>query len=82
MSSTLHNRYKSIELLAKRDFSPPIDIKQENSNGLVYTLELPKRAGINWGSDISFRWIYVLDVESGSAAAESGLIQKGKLCLI
>jgi len=36
-----------------------------------------KRAGISWGSDLSFRWVYVLDLEPTGEAAQSGIVQKG-----
>lgn len=67
---------------AKRDFSPPVPLPEQNpsietSGGIAYTLELPKRAGIDWGSDLSFRWIYVLSLEPTGAAAATGVIQKG-----
>lgn len=69
----------SFQLHSKRDFSPPAEKNDmsDNPNGLVYTVELPRRAGINWGSDMSFRWIYALDVEKNSPAYESGMIKKG-----
>jgi hypothetical protein len=35
-------------------------------DGMMYSVELPKRPGISWGSDLSFRWIYVLDIDSNS----------------
>lgn len=70
-------------LYAKKDWSPPKEsssgtmyTKTEN-NGTVFSLEMSKRAGISWGSDISFRWIYVLDVEPTGEAAQTGVIQKG-----
>ena len=62
--------------------SPPItpplpDIQEETSTGLAFSVELPKRgAGISWGSDLSFRWVYVLDLEPTGEAYQSGLIQK------
>lgn len=62
---------------AKRDFNPPAENQNENLNGLVYTVELPRRAGINWGSDMSFRYIYVLDLEKSGSAALNGVIEKG-----
>ena len=71
--------------LAKKDWSAPkespsVPVTQTTTadgKGLVYSLELSKRAGISWGSDISFRWIYVLDLEPTGEAAQAGVIQKG-----
>lgn len=71
-------RHQTTQFATKRDFNPPAEKSNENLNGLVYTVELPRRAGINWGSDISFRWIYVLDLEkSGPADSLNGVIDKG-----
>lgn len=61
-------------LKAKKSWQ--LDDPQENESGFAYSLELPKTAGLNWGSDISFRWIYVLDLDPNGAAAESGMIKK------
>ena len=85
-------------LHAKRDFSPPVlsnsnsngDISSSSTtegssssnNGLVYTVDLPKRAGIEWGSDLSFRWIYVRGLEEGGEAERTGLIRKGEIMLV
>lgn len=49
---------------------------ESNDKGLAYTVELPKAAGISWSSDISFRWIYVQDIDPNSPAADNGSIQK------
>jgi len=83
-------------LHARRDFSPPVpsnsngDISSSSTtegsissnNGLVYTVDLPKRAGIEWGSDLSFRWIYVRGLEEGGEAERAGLIRKGEIMLV
>ena len=29
-------------------------------SGYAFEIELPKRAGIDWGADLSFSWVYVL----------------------
>lgn len=73
-------------LRAKKDWSPPKEALPDEllftstkteSNGTVFSLEMAKRAGISWGSDLSFRWIYVLDLEPTGEAAQTGVIQKG-----
>jgi ferredoxin len=75
-----------LPLRAKKDWSPPKETLPEEllftstkteSNGTVFSLEMSKRAGISWGSDLSFRWIYVLDLEPTGEAAQTGVIQKG-----
>jgi hypothetical protein len=53
------------------------DASQPTEKGRTYTVELPRTAGITWGSDISFRWIYVLEITPQSEAAQCGLIAKG-----
>jgi ferredoxin len=74
---------RSMALNAK-NWSPPPEPSKEADNmitnefgGKIYTLELPKRAGINWGTDLSFRWVYVSSLESTGEAAQTGLIEKG-----
>jgi hypothetical protein len=47
--------------------------------GITYTVELPKASGISWGSDLSFRWIYVQDVDPQGEAMKTGMVRKGEL---
>ena len=81
------NRYQS-SLYAKKNWGPPsanpalggVDIsslpKPDETGGITYTVGLTQRAGINWGSDLSFRWVYVLELDQSGEASASGLIQK------
>ena len=55
----------------------PIEEEEVSNKDSVYEVELPKRAGIDWGSDISFRWVYVLNLDPQGEAYKSGLVQKG-----
>eukprot|EP01040_Poterioochromonas_malhamensis_P008829 gene8829-9564_t len=55
----------------------PSKQKAEAIEPLVYSLELPKATGIDWGSDLSFRWVYVQSLDPAGAAFKSGKIQKG-----
>lgn len=75
-------------LKAKKDWSTPKSDSSKSSNnlenneqinekGLAYTIELPRAAGISYSSDISFRWIYVNDIDPNGPASQAGLIQKG-----
>jgi ferredoxin len=65
-------------LMAKKEWQPPVaEIPGDEGNGVSFEIELPKRAGISWGSDLSFSWVYVLDVEPTGEAAASGMVQKG-----
>jgi ferredoxin len=65
--------------LSNSRFSPrsndlqPLDA--DDSNGFTYSIVLPKSSGISLGSDLSFRWVFVLDVDPNSAAANS--VKKG-----
>lgn len=78
-------------LSAKKVWSPPpaspdsnlpvsqplAGVEEELQTGVAFSIELPKKgAGISWGSDLSFRWIYVLDMEPTGEAYQSGLITK------
>ena len=87
------NHRLSNELRAKKNWGPPSanpvgggysetssPPKADETGGMTYTVELTKRAGITWGSDLSFRWIYVLDLEQSGEASASGQIAK-VLCL-
>ena len=47
--------------------------------GITYTVELPKASGISWGSDLSFRWIYVQDIDPQGEAMKTGMVRKGDL---
>ena len=68
----------TVSLSAKSNkWEPPKEEIADNDNGVAYSIELPKRAGISWGSDLSFSWIYVLDLEPSGEAAGTGIIEKG-----
>ena len=67
-----------------RNFQPPEEQPRLPPNAIVnefggqlFTVELPKRAGINWGADLSFSWVFVSSLESGGEAAQWGYLQKG-----
>jgi ferredoxin len=77
------NIFRSHVLSAKKNWAPPTEnegdaVTDTNSeNGFTYTVEMSKQAGISWGSDLSFKWVKVLDIEPNGAAAEAKMIQKG-----
>ena len=83
-----NRRCQVSSLFAKKTWGPPSTNpiigsgetsslpKPEEKGGFKYTVEMTKRAGISWGSDLSFRWIYVLDLEQSGEASMSGLIEK------
>jgi len=69
---------------SKRNWSPPLrkdesaeSDKSPNESGLTFTVEMGKSSGISWGSDLSFRWIYVMNIDPNSEAAATNLISKG-----
>ena len=81
-------RYQMSPLFVKKNWGPPssnpiigaADIsslpKPEESGGIKYSVDMTQKSGISWGSDLSFRWIYVLDIEQSGEASASGVIQK------
>eukprot|EP01041_Mallomonas_annulata_P005696 gene5696-11485_t len=73
----LQNYESNVLINAKRNWSPEDNTKADGENGIVYNVEMCKTPGINWGADLSFRWIYVLGVEPNGEAYDSGLVQKG-----
>lgn len=81
-------------LLAKKSWAPPPSSSSPSPapilvptevepapTGVAFTIDLPKRAGINWGSDLSFRWIKVLSMDPNGEAALSNVIQKVEMKL-
>lgn len=61
---------------------------QEESQGIdvsederLYRIRLPRFPGIEWGTDLSFSFVYVRDLDPTGPASLSGLVQKGdQLC--
>lgn len=47
----------------------------------LYKIRLSRATGIEWGTDLSFAWVYVRDMDPSGAASLSGKINKGdQLC--
>lgn len=47
----------------------------------LYRIRLPRATGIEWGTDLSFRFVYVRDMDPSGPAYLSGKIEKGdQLC--
>ena len=47
----------------------------------LYRLRIPRAPGIEWGTDLSFSFVYVREMEPGGAASLSGQVEKGdQLC--
>ena len=63
----------------RRRLSPLSVLSDDRS----YTVRLSRAAGIEWGTDLSFRFVYVRALEPGGAADQTGVISKGdQLCSI
>ena len=45
--------------------------------GNAYEIELPKLAGIDWGADLSFRWVKVIGLDPSGEAFKSNLVKVG-----
>lgn len=65
---------------AKDDKSPPdkkspgIDL---NDNPALYRVRISRRTGIEWGTDLSFAFVYVRGLEPGGAAELVGKVRVG-----
>jgi len=47
----------------------------------LYRIRLPRAPGVDWGTDLSFSFVYVRDLDPTGAAAFSGKVEKGdQLC--
>jgi ferredoxin len=54
-----------------------------NLDPRLFKIRLPRAAGIDWGTDLSFSFVYVRGMDPSGAAAFSGLIEPGDhLCEI
>lgn len=51
-----------------------IDITEDDR---LYRIRLSRATGIEWGTDLSFSFVYVREMEPGGAAQMSGMISKG-----
>lgn len=43
----------------------------------LYSVRISRSTGIDWGTDISFSWVYVRDLQPSGAAALSGEVSLG-----
>jgi len=48
-----------------------------NDNPALYRVRIPRATGIEWGTDLSFAFVYVRGVEPGGAADLTGQVKKG-----
>jgi hypothetical protein len=61
--------------MTKKSWDIPNNEKSQGDFG-AYVVNLPKQAGISWGSDLSFRWVYVIDLDPNGEAFRSGRVRK------
>ncbi|GFH43694.1 hypothetical protein CTEN210_00167 [Chaetoceros tenuissimus] len=64
--------------------SPDSDSEQNQDNGIdisqddrLYRIRLPRAPGIEWGTDLSFSFVYVREMEPAGPASLSDVVQKG-----
>ena len=70
----------STSLSAKKNWQPPPSenaVIDESGDGIAYNVTLGRSPGIDWGADLSFRWIYVVGLDPGGDAALSGKVELG-----
>jgi len=51
-----------------------------DSDPRLYSIELPRAPGIEWGTDLSFSFVYVRALEPGGAASLSGVEVNDQIC--
>lgn len=61
---------ESAEQEAERSQQKPVDPR-------IYTVRISRAMGIGWGTDISFRWVYVRELDPSGPAANCGKISVG-----
>jgi ferredoxin len=65
------------------DDTPDDEAIDLNLDPRLYKIRMPRAAGIEWGTDLSFSFVYVRGMDPSGAAATSGLIQPNdQLCEI
>lgn len=69
---------QSMEVASQDEGIPGIDVSQDER---LYRIRLPRAPGIEWGTDLSFSFVYVRDLDPTGPASLSGIVQKGdQLC--
>lgn len=64
--------------LSNEDTTPGIDV---NVDPRLYRVRLSRATGIEWGTDLSFSFVYVRQMDPSGSAAQSGQVQvKDQLC--
>jgi ferredoxin len=69
---------QSTEETSPEEGLPGIDVSQDER---LYRIRLPRAPGIEWGTDLSFSYVYVRDLDPTGPASMSGMVQIGdQLC--
>lgn len=59
---------------SEQSSNPEIDVTLDDR---LYRIRLPRATGIEWGSDLSFSFVYVRDMEPSGPASLSSIVSKG-----
>lgn len=65
------------DVAEKDDGANEGDASDHEQDPRIYTVRISRATGIDWGSDISFSWVYVRDLYPSGAAANCGQISVG-----
>jgi ferredoxin len=68
---------QSAESPDKSGEATPIDVDQDDR---LYRIRLPRAAGIEWGTDLSFAFVYVRGLEPAQPADIAGVEVRDQLC--
>ncbi len=80
IANTRQIQKRSMSTADGSESSPPstddesIDISQDPR---LYRIQLPRATGIEWGTDLSFSFVYVRNLEPGGPASLSSVVDKG-----
>lgn len=84
--ATLHMSSEEAETEAGDD--PEEQESQENGeteeqDPRLYSVRISRVTGIEWGTDISFAWVYIRELQPSGSAANSGKIAVGdQVCVV
>mmetsp|Transcript_30872 Transcript_30872/g.61125 ORF Transcript_30872/g.61125 Transcript_30872/m.61125 type:complete len:319 (+) Transcript_30872:81-1037(+) len=53
-----------------------------NENPALYGLTIPRAPGVEWGTDLSFAFVYVREVDPSGPAAAAGVLKGDQLCAV
>ncbi|KAG5187079.1 hypothetical protein JKP88DRAFT_207226 [Tribonema minus] len=71
-----HRRWPHLQASSDADSGEEEETAEEDDPRL-HTATISRATGIDWGTDLSFRWVYVRALEPNGSAARTGLVSKG-----